>query len=165
MPGRQVLSRGVRPGASWQLGMIRRILEFCHWSPWCSPRRPGCLVVTATIATLNLLTGRNSSRPRWFCNPKQQTLWGVGRRTEGPETWILMEKQNFCSSSSLCSSHTATSYFLSFAFSLPHHLSVSQCSLIAFCKTIKLSIPQLDLPPFSCLSVYTQSIYTLWLRD
>lgn len=84
MPGRQVLSRGVRPGASWQLGMIRRILEFCHWSPWCSPRRPPCLVVTATIATLNLLTGRNSSRPRWLCNPKQQPLWGVRGPTEGP---------------------------------------------------------------------------------
>lgn len=57
MPGRQVLSRGVRPGASWQLEMIRRILEFCHWSQRCSPQRLGCLVVTATIAALNLLTG------------------------------------------------------------------------------------------------------------
>lgn len=60
-------------------GMIRRILEFCHWSRRCSPRRPGRLVVTATVAPLNLLTGGNSSRPwrRW--NPKQRALWGVWR--------------------------------------------------------------------------------------
>lgn len=88
MPGRQVLSRGVRPGASWQLGMIRRILEFCHWSQRCSPRRPGRLVVTATIAALNLLTGGNSSRPRRLWNPKQRTLWGVERLSQAPGTWV-----------------------------------------------------------------------------
>lgn len=73
MPGRQVLSRGVRTGASWQLGMIRRILEFCHWSHWCSPQWLGCLVVTATIAALNLLTGRNSSS---LWNPNNMPSWG-----------------------------------------------------------------------------------------
>lgn len=124
MPGRQVLSRGVRPGASWQLEMIRRILEFCHWSQRCSPQRPGCLVVTATIAALNLLTGRNSSRPRWLWNPKQQALWGVGKLTQGAGT--RLERQNFCSSSWLCSSHiiihTAASLFLFNGNSFSHHL-------------------------------------------
>lgn len=148
MPGRQVLSRGVRPGASWQLGMIRRLLEFCHWSPWCSPRRPGCLVVTATIATLNLLTGRNSSRPRWLCSPKQQALWGVERRTKGLGTGLLMERQNFCSYSSLCSKiiHTSTSHVLSIAFS--HFLSPDAPSA-------KLSIPQIDLGPFISVPIHT----------
>lgn len=68
--------------------MIRRILEFCHWSQRCSPRRPGRLVVTATIAALNLLTGGNSSRPRRLWNPKQRTLWGVERLSQAPGTWV-----------------------------------------------------------------------------
>ncbi len=159
MPGRQVLSRGVRPGASWQLGMIRRILEFCHWSPWCSPRRPGCLVVTATIAALNLLTGRNSSRPRWLCSPKQQALRGVGRRTQGPGNGLLRERQNFCSSSGLCSSHiryTASSTAAAATFyswpPLPLFIPLSPV-LTAFCKTVQLVMQ--GWPNSSWLGSYT----------
>lgn len=135
MPGRQVLSRGVRPGASWQLGMIRRILEFCHWSPWCSPRRPRCLVVTATIATLNLLTGRNSSRPWWLGSPKQQALWGVRKPHQGTRNWTTDgQTKSFAAPSPLVSTYTLQVAFYSLPFVL---FMVSWWSLAAFCKIVR----------------------------